>query len=1000
MAYWPRMLRVNVRVFGGFAVSVAPETGRLVQFESAKTRALLAYLVMEADRSHSRATLCGLLWPEMPEKSARNNLSQALGNIREVLGLAQDGVPLLRITLEGVMLAPDVPLTCDAHDFLALIEDSNRHAHRAWRLCSPCIGRLSAAVALYAGDFLSDGASTAPFEEWARGWRELLRQRYTTALTRLADADEWRANLPGAIGHLRQLIQTDPLDEPAHRELIRLLALNGERSAARQQAAHLARALADAGLGETDQATQQLVRALNGAGDAVFVRYSQPALQRAASSALAAPHTLIGRDAVLRAITDTLCGAGARLLTLKGAPGVGKTRLALEAAHELRFGFEHGVVFVELAPLTDASEVPYAVARALALVDQPGAAIDELLIQHLRDKHVLLVLDNMEHVLDAAGYVAALIAACPDLRCLITSREALRVRPEQVLELPPLPVPQSSEVHAVQQTASACFFVSRVRAVAPSFELHADNAADVARICARLDGLPLALELFAARADLQSPSQIAADIDFAMLDRDGPRDLPERQRTLRAAISWSVQRLDASARECFIQLSVFAGGFAEHDAAAVAGLSAAVRDVLLRASLLQHAQVGRLRMLEPIREYALEMLMQAGQAYETRQQHAHYFAGFCVQAFDALIGPEQAAWHARIDVEQPNIQAAIRWSLQDSADRGEQALKIGYGIWRYWWQRGFWRDNLALMRQALALNGPDVSAIVRQADAATVTPRLLLHAGAARGTSYLAAGLNQYDDAMALLSHALQCAMQAEDDVMVARTYSGLGMVAKDAGDFDAALAFLEDGLRLWQRTDPAQLRFPQVLKASVLMRMGDVEVARALYAIVLDACERAQDTEGTATALRGLAEAAWRQGAPGEAASLLERAIALCDGIGNKRGNAWAYHQMGNALRASGDFAAARAWLARSLTETRAFGDQAACLEILVSMAELDADCGDAMSAARTLATVAASIRQTRVSLTAFEQAAIARCRQRCRAALSAADYARAEQEGALLTP
>jgi tetratricopeptide (TPR) repeat protein len=413
---------------------------------------------------------------------------------------------------------------------------------------------------------------------------------------------------------------------------------------------------------------------------------------------------------------------------------------------------------------------------------------------------------------------------------------------------------------------------------------------------------------------------------------------------------------------------------------------------------VQAAPSGRLRMLEPIREYALEQLAQAGLEADARRRHARHFADFGLRAYDALIGPEQAAWHARIDAEQANIQAAIRWSLRDGEDLGGQALKIGYGIWRYWWQRGFWRDNLAHMQQAIALNGPDVVAIMRRADAAELTERLLRHAGAARGASYLAAGLNQFDEARVLLSHALNCAMQAEDDVMVARTYSGLGMVAKDAGDFGGALAYLEDGLRLWRRIDPAQLRFPQVLKASVLMRLGEIGPARALYATVLEACERAQDAEGTATALRGLAEAAWRQGAAAEAVALLERAISLCDGIGNKRGNAWAYHQLGNAMRVLGDHAAARVWLTRSLRETRAFGDESACLEILASVAELEAASGDYAQAARVLAGVAAGVRRLGVSLTPFELAEMDRCRQRCRARLSPAEHARAEREGALL--
>ncbi|MBC8076279.1 MAG: AAA family ATPase, partial [Chloroflexales bacterium] len=413
------MRQIEICLLGPFAVTIngAPVT----TFEYAKVRALLAYLAVEAHRPHPRAELATLLWPDQPERSARGSLSQALMTLRNALGDKAADRPVLLSDTQSVRLDPQGASNLDVTQFLGLLRASDAHPHHSWRVCTPCAERLQQAMQVYRGHFLADiaVADNAAFEEWVTLQREHLLQRALGALERLTERAQWRGAYGEAIAYAQRQIALDPLLEAPQRVLMRLLASNGEGTAAlaryRQTQTMLAHELA----AEPEKATTTLFDQIR-AGN---VDSLQP--PQAPFVVPALPTPLVGRTAELRAVCARLQDGNARAVTIIGTGGIGKTRLALEAAHTLRYNFEDGVYVVELAALNDATLVVDAIAQALGVKERPGQRISATTRDYLRAKHVLLVLDNFEPGVDAAPGLSELLAACPTLTVLVTSRTPL-----------------------------------------------------------------------------------------------------------------------------------------------------------------------------------------------------------------------------------------------------------------------------------------------------------------------------------------------------------------------------------------------------------------------------------------------------------------------------------------------------------------------------------------------------------------------------------------------
>ena len=893
-------------------------------------RSLLLLLLATPGHRLPRDRVLDLLWPAAAPATARNALYLALAALRRVLepGL-RAGRASAYVAVEGevIGLRADPAPWVDADAFEAAL--AARAASAAARRES-----LRAALALYGGDLLAD----EPYADWPAARREELREARRRAALELADLELAAGRPADAVAPLEALLAADPTDEAAHRALMQAHAAAGRRAEALRQYERCRRALADElGVGPSPE-TEALVATLAAPAGAPAAS-SIPARTAAADrvDALPVPLTpLVGRAREVEAIQDLLWCPEVRLVTLTGPGGIGKTRLALEAARQVAADFADGVGFVPLAPVRDPALVLPTVARALGVEEAGGRPIAELLREALRGREQLLVLDNVEQVIDAAPEVTGLLEAAPRLKALVTSREALHVRGEHALPTPPLALPGAGArgAEAVARYEAVALFAARARAVAPGFALTDDNAATVAAICARLEGLPLAIELAAARVQDLPLEELLAGLAWRLrVLTGGYRDLPARQRTMRDAIAWSHDLLSEEEQALFRRLAVFAGGCTTESAEAVAAAGQLDDVPGLVGSLAEKHLVcreatddgPRLTMLETVREYGLERLAASGEEAATRGAHAACYLALAERAEPELTGPEQAAWLDRLETEHDNLRAALAWTLDH--DPSAAARLVG-ALWRFWWIRGYLSEGRAWAEAAVARGG---GAVTERARA--------LHAA-----GDLAQEQGDFDRATPLLEAGLAAARAAGERTVAVRCLTALGQIARDRGAYARATELHAEALTLCRAAVDRRGAAVALANLGGLAQMqGDYERAEAFYAEAAAALGAAGDRRNEATALSAMADVAVKRGDPERARRLAEDALARFRELGEWPGTAIVLTTLGDAARGQGDLAGAAARYEEALALFRAQGNLRLAAVALQNLGAIALDAGEA---------------------------------------------------------
>jgi predicted ATPase/DNA-binding SARP family transcriptional activator/DNA-binding CsgD family transcriptional regulator len=900
---------VRVWLLGGFRVSVGGQAVRGDAWRLRKPAALVKLLALAPGHRLHRERVMYALWPQLCKGAASNNLRQALYVARGTIAPHRvAGARYLALRGEQVVLCPEGRLWVDAEAF----EEATAAARRSGRPAA-----YEAAAELYAGDLLPEDR----YEEWAEGRRRELREAYLSLLLELARMYEKLGDNGPAAEAWRKVLSEEPTREEAHTGLMRLHALSGDRAAALERYERM-REILGRELGTEPGVSSAALREDISQGRFTPDRESgarTPLGEGPAAHNMPSERTsFVGRGREVVDVKREL--AMTRLLTLTGVGGSGKTRLAVEVAKNLAGAYPDGAWLAGLAPLSEPGLVAQEVARALGVPEQSGRPLLDTLIGALRGKEMLVVLDSCEHLLDAAAdLTGTLLDACPGVRVLATSRQALGVAGEAVHPVPPLSVPAAAEeTGALMRHGATQLFVERARRKLPDFGLTAANARAVAKTCRALGGVPLAIELAAARMDVLTVDQIAERLDRALriLKRED-RAAEARHQSLRAMLDWSYELLGETERKLFARVSVFAGGWSLEAAETVGagdgiGEGEALESFLMLVDKnLVQAEPGesgayRYGMLEPVRQYARERLEESGEATKVRRRHAEWCLAFAEEAERGWSGPEHAAWTRRLEANHDDLRAVLRWSI-DSGD-AELPLWLSGALWQFWFEAGYSAEGRGWLEEALSLGGPPAA-----------------RAKALDGVGYLTTFQSDYGAAKARLEEALALYRGLGDEEGTASALAHLVFYALmgQRGDVDAT-KLLGEALALRPRIENLRtiadvLSLYLIGSISGLIQEG-LEVVAALHEEALPDFREAGYVWGIYTCLTNVGLIRLASGENDRAEALFKELLPLSQESGDLIARLHSIFGLACVASAEGDpWRAARLWGASDAMQNKA---------------------------------------------------------------------------------
>jgi DNA-binding SARP family transcriptional activator/predicted ATPase len=678
------MSPLELNLFGSFRATLDGES--IDNMRSTKVKALLIYLAVERSTAHRREYLFTLLWPGMPEKSARHNLSQTLYDLRQTIpavssNQSQETVPLILANRQTVQMNPTAAVDVDIHQLDGLLEKYQGHHHQSLATCETCNNRLKKAVDLYQGEFLADFylEDSNPFEDWAETVREAYRRKVIEALSTLADITIQKQDYERACTHIDQQLALDNLRERAHRQKIEVLALGGQRVEAMRQYRQCAQLLAEQLGVSPSQETTALYERIRSEDLAATL----PQLKAATPKTTTPPHNLvpqllpfIGRQEELAALDEMFSDPEIRLITIVGPGGMGKTQLAIACAEQQlspkNAFFQHGVFFISFAQMHEVDRIVFTVAEAINLKIEGTATLEQSpklqLLNYLRGKQMLLLLDNFEHLTSEAGLLTEILQTAPGIKLLVTSRERLNLKAEQIFTIGGLPFSDGEAPDAVAESPAVQLIIQSARRFRSDYQISGnEDLTSLFRICRLVGGMPLALELAAGWVDTLSLAMIAAEIERSLdfLESD-LRDIPERHRGIRAIFDPTWEQLDKGEREVFSRFSIFRGGCTREAAQVITGASLQTLASLSKKPLIQYRSTeGRYTIHELMRQYAAEKLAMIPEN-ETAIQDAHcsYYCTALGKWEADMKSARQSTALGEIQADSQNIHAAWDWAVE------------------------------------------------------------------------------------------------------------------------------------------------------------------------------------------------------------------------------------------------------------------------------------------------------------------------------------------------